>query len=178
MDDTWRELKKELEEETEKLFETCPDEIKRFHYGIISHSDAGKHSLNQYFGHMVHVYAFYFVYSSNMFDTIRRLAQDLEFELAHIKKIFLTIFAIVPFMAEYGGQKSIHRYTDKVVQCLPSVETKEEFVELLDVFQTYMGRLYWWFHWYFPWGLGPAACQRLSPEDIQEIVRLSKTDEE
>ena len=58
----WQQLKAELEAETEHLFETCPDEIKRFHYGLMTHSDAGKYSLNQFFGHQVHCYAGYYGY--------------------------------------------------------------------------------------------------------------------
>jgi hypothetical protein len=174
MPSSWKELKKELEIETKKLFEKCPDEIKRFHYGIITHSEAGKYSLNQYFGHWVHVYAFYFVYANNMPESIRRISSDPEIEIKHLKKIFVNIFSIVPFMAEYGGQKTIGKYTNKMFKVLDTINTKDEFVELLDVYQTYISRLYWWFHWYFPWGIGPSISRRLSPEDIDEIVRLSK----
>ena len=36
---SWQELKQELEAETKKIFTTCPDEIKRFHY-LVNHSVA------------------------------------------------------------------------------------------------------------------------------------------
>jgi hypothetical protein len=78
-------------------------------------------------------------------------------------------------LVEYGGQKSLGEYTDRTIAVLDSVKTKEEFLELLNAFQAYVTRLYWWFHWYFPWGIGPAVCRRLTPEDVKEIVRLSKT---
>jgi hypothetical protein len=174
MSGQWKDLKEELEEETKKLFENCPDEIKRFHYGIISHSDAGKESLNQYFGHWVHTYGFYYIYSMTIPQSIRQLANNPVMDLIQIKAIFCDFFSIVPFMGEYAGQKTIVKFSEKMIAVMDSIETKDEFIELLDVFHTYFIRLYWWFHWYFPWGLGASSCQRLTREDIDEIVRLSK----
>jgi hypothetical protein len=79
------------------------------------------------------------------------------------------------FSAEYGGQKTLGKYVEEMVGVSDTLQTKEEFIELLGVFQAFSSRLYWWFHWYFPWGVGPALCHRLSPEDIKEMVGLSGT---
>ena len=170
----WQELKKELEEETDKIFLTCPDEIKRFHYGIITHSEAGKYALEQYFGHWVHAYAGYYGYSSGIGGIIK-LAMDPDFTLAQAKKIFTTNMGASEFLAEYGGQKLQWKYTAAVLEGWDAVETKEELLELLNAYWAYMNRLYWWFHWYFPWGIGASLCHRRSPEDIKEMVRLSQT---
>jgi len=172
MASTWQELKKELEEETNKLFESCPDEIKRFHYGIITHSEAGKYNHNQYFGHMVHTYGYYGIYSLNMPDFIKQLGSDPHFDLEHVKKMFMTIYASAPFLAKYAGQQLLGKYAEEMKKIVPSIEKKEDFFELLSAFQAFMSRLYWWFHWYFPWGIGAAACQRMTPEDITEMQRL------
>ena len=168
------ELKKELKEELKKIFLTCPDEIKRFHYGIITHSDAGKHSLEQYFGHMVHAYAGYYGYSASIGGVIR-LVMDPDFTLAQAKKIFATNMGASEFLAEYGGQKLQWKYTEAVLKVWDTIETKEELFGLLNAYWAYMNRLYWWFHWYFPWGVGASLCHRLSPDDVKEIARLSKT---
>lgn len=176
-DASWRDLKAELVAETRKLFKACPDEIKRFHYGLITHSDAGKYALNQYFGHWVHAYAHYMMYSSDILDSVRRCARDPAFDIVQIKHLFCDISRpnnLPGLLVEYGGQVSLGRYIDKTVAVLDSVQTKEDFQELLGAFQAYVTRLYWWFHWYFPWGIGPAVCRRLTPEDVKEIVRLSQ----
>jgi len=175
MEPAWQELKKELEDETQKLFEACPDEIKRFHYGIMTHSEAGKYSHNQYFGHMVHTYGYYGPYSLDMPRIIKTLGMDQEFSLEHLKKMYLEIYATAPFFAKYSGQKTVGKYVEKMKEVLPSVETKEDFFAVLDAFQALMSRLYWWFHWYFPWGIGAVVCQRISPEDIQEMQRLCES---
>ena len=169
---SWQELKKELEEATRKIMVTCPDEIKRFHYGIITHSDAGKHAINQYFGHMEHTYDWYVGRVDHIYPSILRLATDPDFELKHIKKMFCA--AAPASFGEYAGQKSVANDAKEMVGALDTVQTKEEFVELMKAFQAYVGRLYAWFHWYFPWGVGPSLFQRVSPEDIKEIKRLSQ----
>lgn len=172
----WQELKRELEGETEKIFTCPPDEIKRFHYGIITHSEAGKYALGQYFGHWVHAYACYMVYSGDILASIQRLAQDPNFELKQTKQMFCDISKLgsMNLLTTYGGQKSLGKYIDGMIRVFDTLQTKEEFIDLLNAFQAYTARLYWWFHWYFPWGVGPALCRRLSPEDVNEIVRLSE----
>ena len=172
---SWQELKKELEEATRMIMVTCPDEIKRFHYKIITHSDAGKHSINQYFGHLEHTYDWYVGYVEHIHPSILRLAIDPDFELKHVKKMLTAALATVDFFATYSGQKSVANYANEVLGAFDTVQTKEEFVELIEALGTFITRLYWWFHWYFPWGVGASLCQRLSPEDIKEIARLSQT---
>lgn len=170
----WQELKKELDEETDKIFLNCPDEIKRFHYGIMIHSDAGKYSYNQYFGHWTHAYDAYMGYNASV-GYLRQAARDPDFNLKHLKKLFHIMFVeMAPFFAEYGGQKLVAKYIMETADALDTVNTKEEFVELLEVFGVFVNRLYWWFHWYFPWGVGASLCHRLSIEDIKEMVRLSQ----
>ena len=171
---SWQELKKELEDKTQEIFLKCPDEIKRFHYGIITHSDAGKYSFDQYFGHWVHAYAGYYGYSADI-GNIMRLAMDPDFSLAQTKKVFeAIIMSSSPVFAEYGGQKLQGKYTTEVTEVWDTLQTKEELIELLKAYHSFMSRLYWWFHWYFPWGIGSSLCHRRSPEDIKEIARLSQ----
>lgn len=163
-----------MEQETKKVFLTCPDEIKRFHYGIITHSEAGKHALNQYFGHWVHLYSFYFSYTDTILASLLHFAADPDFDLKQLKKLFCQ-FAPTGLMAEYGGQKTLAHYAEEMIKAFDTLETREQFIELLKTWNALASRLYWWVHWYFPWGVGPALCPRLSAEDINEIVRLSQS---
>jgi len=174
----WLEAKQELEKRTLEVFEDCPDEIKRFHYGIITHSDAGKHSLNQYFGHWVHAYAHFMLYAKDMLNTVRRLTADPDYDLPQLRKLLCDIskpHGEHTLLVEYGGQQHLGDAIDLTLEALDTVTTKDEFTELVSALQSYASRLYWWFHWYFPWGVG-TSCQRLTPEDIREIARLSRTD--
>jgi len=171
----WYEIKAELERETAQILTSCPDEIKRFHYGIITHSDAGKYAKEQYFGHWTHVYAEYYAYSSTELNNLVRWAEDPEFELHHLKKAFTGLSIGALGVAEYGGQKRLGYFATAIIDLFDTSMTKSELAEVLKVYQAFVSRLYWWMHWYFPWGIGPVLCHRLSEEDIREIARLSQT---
>jgi hypothetical protein len=174
MSESWKEVRDALQQETRRIALSCPDEIKRFHYGIITHSDAGKRSYNQYLGHYVHLYAWYMVYGGNILGLIGELAHDSRYSLDHVKDVFLRT---VPGreMTGYSGQTPMADWSERIVAALPTVQTKEEFAELLAAWAAYVGRRYWWIHWYFPWGAGAAICRRLSREDIKEMIRLVET---
>jgi hypothetical protein len=168
----WQKLKQDLENETKLLFKTCPDEIKCFHYGVITHSDAGKHSLNQFFGHQVHSYAGYYGYIAQIAGIIQ-LARDPELSPGTIKKVFKAIIMLSsPFFAEYGGQRIQGKYSKEMLEVWDSCETREDLILLLEAYENVIQRLYWWFHWYFPWGVGPAISRRVSADDVKEMQRL------
>ena len=172
----WKELRAELEAETRRIFTRCPDEIKRYHYGVLTHTEAGKYSLEQYFGHWVHLYAEYYYYSSDVLSSMQRLARRPDFTLEQLKAMFDDISHGWPLsLTIHGGQKSLGKYLNLMFEAVPTLETKQDFVDLVKAFQAYVNRLYWWVHWYFPWGMGVVPCHRLEEEDVQEIVRLSKT---
>ena len=174
---TWQSVITDLEQATEALFRECPDEIKRFHYGIITHSDAGKHSLNQYFGHWVHLYAFYMGYADLVLPTIRGFAADPDFDLSHAKTVFLRFVPSGP-MLQYGGQETLAKHAASVCEVMDQITTREDFMALFDAWMPFVSRLYWWLHWYFPWGIGPALFPRLTEHDVDEINRLYKRNPE
>ena len=169
----WLELMKDLEKETEKIFETCPDEIKRFYYGIITHSDAGKYAKDQYFGHWVHLYGEYYSYSSTFMTSMIGWAADPNFSLKQFKKLFVPLSAGAIGLGLYAGQETLGKYTKRMFELIEKIETKEQLVQLMQAWATFVSRLYWWVHWYFPWGVGPAIAYRKSPEDIREMARLA-----
>lgn len=170
---TWQSVIDDLERETQALFHACPDEIKRFHYGIITHSDAGKHSLNQYFGHWVHLYAFYMGYTDMVLPITRSLVADPDFDLANAKTVFQRFLPSGP-MLEYAGQETLAKHAAPVAEIMDQITTRESFMALISAWMTFVNRLYWWLHWYFPWGIGPALFPRLTEHDLDEINRLYK----
>ena len=114
MNKSWKELKAELERETRKMGATCPDEIKRFHYGLITHSEAGKYTLNNYFGHWTHAYGTCFIYSCDIIPSIGRLAADPDFGLKQAKQLFSDISqsgnVFILAGSGFGGQKGLAKY--------------------------------------------------------------------
>jgi len=172
MSQPWQELQAELAAETQRLFKVCPDEIKRFHYGLITHSDAGKYALNQFFGHQVHAYAGYYGYLAQIGGIIA-LAHDPEMSLGSAKKVFQAIImSSSPIFAEYGGQHIQGKYSLKLEAAWDSCQQREDLIGLLEAYSALISRLYWWFHWYFPWGAGPIISRRVSAVDVKEMQRL------
>jgi hypothetical protein len=169
---SWKELTERLEAETERLSGECPDEIKRFHYGLITHSDAGKYSYNQYLGHFVHLYGFYFAESDFILPSILRFAGKPIYSLECLKDMLRTM---TPTELGYAGQNQMGALAKEVHQALDGVETREQFLQLVKAWSAYVSRRYWWLHWYFPWGAGPAISPRISPEDVKEMARLLET---
>jgi len=174
MSESWQGLVRDLEEETNRVSVECPDEIKRFHYGIISHSDAGKYALNQYFGHWVHTYAEYYYYGTDVLPSLLRMVKNPSFSLDLARIAFRELSTDwAESLADYSGQISFGKYLHAVLRVLDTLDTKEAFEQLIAAFQAYVTRLYWWMHWYFPWGLGVVACRRLSPGDVVKMAQLS-----
>jgi hypothetical protein len=167
--ETWQEVKKALDEETRKWSAVCPDELKRFHYGLITHSDAGKYAFNQYLGHFVHLYGFYFAESSMIVTTIEGMVNDPRYDLDQLKDI---LRRFTPTDTSYSGQNILGSMAKRVLACLDTLGSKADFLELLGSWACLVARLYWWCHWYFPWNAGPAVCRRTSKEDVKEMQRL------
>ncbi len=176
MSSAWQKLKEELDRVTEELSFKCPDEILRFHYGLITHSEAGKYSINQYFGHWVHLYAFYMGYTEQVLGLQIQTAMDPSYSLEQCKDLYRRSSTFGP-MIQYGGQYTLGKYADEMLKAIDSIGSKEDFLSLLRSWHGFVSRIYWWVHWYFPWGIGPAAFQRLTQDDVREIVRLSQTRE-
>jgi hypothetical protein len=173
--ETWQAVVSALEQETKKMELNPPDEVKRFHYGLITHSEAGKYSYNQYLGHFVHFYGWQFVYSSNILAGVLAMTQDPLYDLKHSVDAFRKLSPKNAEQLEFSGQKTQGKFLMRVLAVLDSLETKDDLLKLMTAWRSYCNRLYWWIHWYFPWGAGPAICPRVSKEDVLEMVRLLET---
>lgn len=168
----WQKTVEQLEAETLKLSLECPDDIKRFHYGLITHSDAGKYSYNQYLGHYVHLYGWFFSMSDFVLPSIVRYGGNPIYSLEALKDM---LHNTIPTEWGWAGQYQMGELARKVLDSFGSIETREQFVELAKAWNAYVSRRYWWLHWYFPWGAGPAICPRISAEDVREMARLLET---
>lgn len=171
MTESWQEVKRALEEETRKWSAVCPDELKRFQYGLITHSDAGKYAYNQYLGHYVHLYAAYFMLGSNM-STIEDMARDPRYDLEQMKDV---VRRFTPVEWGYSGQKTMSNMARRMVSALDTLGSKDDLLELWCAWSCLVRRLHNWAHWYFPWGAGASICRRISKEDVKEMQRLLET---
>lgn len=172
MAESWQEVKIALEAETRKWSAVCPDELKRFQYGLITHSDAGKYSYNQFLGHYVHLYGFYFAEASMITTTMEGMAGDPRYNLDQMKDV---LRRFTPTDMSYGGQTTLGNMAKRVLGSLDTLGSKDDFIQLLGAWACLVHRLYHWCHWYFPWNAGASVCRRISKEDVKEMQRLLET---
>jgi hypothetical protein len=177
MENAWLKLKEKIMHEAKKIQAKCPDEVKRFHYGLMTHSEAGKYAMGQYFGHWVHLYSGLITWDY-MVSILLGIAMDPYFDFETVKKLFRVFFGDPSFMREYAGLGTFASFLEEIGKNLDDLRTKEEFADLISALKLYIGNLYAWHHYYFPWGIGPVFFRILTEEDIEEIERLKRKSRE
>ncbi len=148
---SWRELKKEIDKETARIWREEPDELKKLRLGIID-NDAG--SYGQYFttwdfaNGMVRDYSMYTLYP------LLRLSLDSSFALEHCKKMFKVLDPQYTVYLGYSGYRTLDRFGREFQAAMETMTKKDEFVQLLTSLLRYANKLAAWSYHYFPWSLG------------------------
>lgn len=164
---TLEEIKKALQEETDKIWLTEPDEVKRMRLGVFS-SDAG--SYGQYFSNMVFVNGDMRAIATWVTPgMVLRSLEDPSFTLEQCQKIFEWVNQLsVDFLA-YCGFVKMGEFVHEIIEAYPQMENKEDLLRVLELWYVYANRLYLWVHQVFPWGLGTAFPKPLE-DDLQFIA--------
>ncbi len=168
MAESWKELKKEIEAETERIRLQEPDEVKKIRLGLI---ESGAGSYGQYFTtydfvhHEVRAFGCYNLYG------ILKAAELPGFTLDQLKAL-LRIYA--PVSAEfigYCGLQTIWDFTKRTLDILDTIESEDDFLGLIASLTRYVNQVMSWTHHYFPWGIGVLFPQR-TKEDLEDALRL------
>jgi hypothetical protein len=157
------ELRTDIEDETTRIWETEPDEIRAMRLGVFA---SGAGSYDQYFSNLVFVNGDMRALSTWITPAvILRTLNDDDFSLEQAKKVFeWTNLVNVDFLA-YCGFVKFGEFAHRIVDAYDEIETKEELNELLRAWYAYANRMYMWVHAAFPWGLG-VAFPALTPDDV------------
>ncbi len=168
-------LKREMREETDKIWLTEPVEVKRLRKGILL-SGAGSYKQNM--GNLVFcngdMRALTMWITPNL---MIKALNDPDFTLDQCKKLFAWINVLnVDFLA-YCGFVKMGSFIHDIVDSYENINTKEEFFDLLKYWYAYGNRMYFWIHHMFPWAIGAGLpCQ--DEDDIRENQELAKGKEE
>jgi hypothetical protein len=169
MSDSYEKLKQEIEAETENIRLKEPDELKKIRFGLI---ESGAGSYGQYFTAWDFVHHEVRAFGCTSLYGILKAADMPGFTLDHLKAL-LRIYA--PISAEfigYCGLSTIWDFTKRTLDLLDSLESKEEFVDLVAALTRYVNQVMAWSHHYFPWGIGVLFPKR-TEEDVKEMLRLT-----
>ena len=173
----WKDIKKEIYEESLRIWFEEPVEVTMSKLGVYP---SGAGTDDQYLGNLFFLNA----------DTqgmgwwtvepaMHNLLSDSDFSLNHCKKAF---FYLNSHMAHLMGDvlepncpapwMNLPKLTDfavKIYDSYDSINTKEEFRSLLWTWFAYVNRINHWFYTVFPWELG----KNLRRNDLEYLDQLA-----
>lgn len=171
MKSNWKELKNEIEIEVQKVWVEKPIEIKRMQHGIIP-TKAG--SYGQYFSTLVFSLIYTLTLGEHTLFDLLKIADEPDISLNALVK-FTSISLFKGFQSTeflgYVGFEKTHIFAQKIEKVLDTLDTKEEYKELLGAYFSYINILHCWIHIIFPWNLGLFFLQK-DEHQVKEIIKL------
>ncbi len=170
MSESWKKLKEEIDAETRRIWLQEPDEVKKLRLGLV---ESGAGSYGQYFTTFDFAHHEVRTFGCTSLYGILKVADVPGFSLDQLKAM-LRIFA--PVSAEfigYCGLETVWAFTKRTLDLLDTLDSSEEFIELVASLARYVNKIMSWTHHYFPWGIGVLFPQKTA-EDINDFRRLAK----
>ena len=109
------------------------------------------------------------MYNVNKFSFI---IDDPSFTLDQLKILARYYLPIGSEFLGYRGLKKVWELTQDVLGALDTVNTKDEFRELMNSLNFYVSIIHGWIHHYFPWYLGELFPRRKA-EDVKKMAELT-----
>jgi hypothetical protein len=158
----WKDVKDEIEREIDKIWWEEPIEVKMSKNGVFP-SGAGAHGY--YLGNL-----FFQVCDTQAMGwwtavpAIQQALEDDFFTLEHCKRMWKYInFHMAHLMGDRSGENcpapwlnlpKFSQFADDIVDSFGTIQTKDEFRDLIWSWQNYVNCINRWFQTVFPWELG------------------------
>ncbi|MEM3467031.1 MAG: hypothetical protein QW566_11220 [Candidatus Jordarchaeales archaeon] len=165
---SWHELRDEIRAEALRIWFEEPDELKKIRLGVY---DPPAGAMGQYFTTWDFVVGMVRDLAMSPVTPILKLVKNTLFELDHLKAMVTAFLPIYTEFLGYCGLRTLKKFTDEMINLLPTIKTKEEFYELLSAYSMYCNKLQAWCVHYFPFALGFSYKLR-SKEEVCELARL------
>ena len=161
-------MKDKIEKEARAIEFDCPMEVTRlYRHNVIP---SGQGSRDQAFTTMVFAEG---DLRSLAFISVLSMCRIIDEPALSLDGLKITFNEFVSFSAEFLGTcglEKIWELTQDVKNTLPSVESKEEFKELMEMFAIYVTALHGWVHHMFPWYVGDLFPQKRA-EHVEELAK-------
>ena len=167
-------LKQDIESETDRIWMEEPEEIKKLRMGFI---DSGAGSYGQYFTTLVFVDGEVRALGYLCYTGILNAIDDPNFELSHIQKLANILLPVCSEFLGYCGLKKVSEFSQRFLDLMNRVETKDGLHELVRSLVLYVNRMHGWIHFYLPWSIG-SECRLKTLNDIDDLKLLIKKREE
>jgi hypothetical protein len=165
---TWGEVRDRIQTASRKIWLEEPLELKKLRMGII---DSGAGTYGQYFSTLVFAEGDIRALGAYCAGGLAKCAALESITLQQLKDMVEIFLPVSANFLGYCGMKSVWGFTQDIMEVLPTIETKEQFRELLIAFARYALMLHIWVNNYFPWELGLFFPQR-DKEYTKELLRL------
>jgi hypothetical protein len=164
----WRELKKKIEDETERIWLCEPDELKIQRMGLLVNK-AG--SYGQYFGTwdfangMMRDLSMYTMYP------LFRMFLRGNFSLEQMKEVYTSIMPVYTEYLRYSGYPTLSKFCREFRGTMDTIESSEDFIALFKALLGYCNKLAAWVYHYAPWEMAVSFRQK-GEEWVNEANRL------
>ena len=167
----WREAKRDIEAQIDRVWLNEPTEIQKIRWGVI---DSGAGSGGQSFTVLVHLEAYLMLTGADIMYRFLKVAKYPESQLDDVVKMSREFvcgtFNTFEFLEDLG-LTGMHALGQKWSDAMSTLETKEQYIELTGAMMTYVVRMHRWIHFIFPWNLGVAFPHR-SPAEFVSFTPL------
>lgn len=161
------ELKKEIIEETEKIWIDEPQDVRAIRHGFFP-SGAGVY--DQYFSVLVMLGSETRNLAIHTFSTLVNFAQSEKLELDQLKYMTREMLRVTSGVLAYFGLKKLGEIISNFLLLLEEIEDKKEFRTIVQDLFTLSNRYQMWLYQTFPWHLSV-----FFPKNNQEKVKEEQT---
>lgn len=158
----WKDVKAKLEADLDRIMWEEPEEVKMCRLGVFP---SGAGTGGQYLSNLVFLVADTQAMSWWTAEpAMQQALADPELDVEHCKKFWKYINVHMAHLmgdvahpncpAPWMNLPTLARFSDEMVECFPTVKTKDELADLMWSWFNYTERLNRWFFLVFPWELG------------------------
>jgi len=162
----WKTLKADIDAEVERIWLQEPEEHKKLRLGIID-NQAG--SYGQYFTTWEFAVGMIRDYPGYTLYPLLKLAETDQFDLSQVQAMFKAFDPPYTTYLGYSGFRTLEKFGAEFVKSFDSMESKEDFMELLKSYLLYLNKLNAWCFHYFPHGLGVLYPLKRAQEIVDTV---------
>jgi len=165
---TWKDIKNEIDAELKRIILEEPVEVKKIRMGII---ESGAGTRGQYYTTFVFAFNDLRNYGSLGLRPLFKATADPTFTVDQLKTLFKYSTVLAVFL-RYCGLKKVLTFRNNILEAFDTIQTKEQFKEVVMSYLCYISRLQLWCHHYFPWAVGVTLMPQKKPEELKEMLKL------
>jgi hypothetical protein len=164
----YRALKDVIDAENDRIVDEAPDEVRRVVQFRIVDSGAGTG------GNIMGTWFYALTDERYVVASLYQIilsANDPEFTLDQLKTMASVMLPKVTEFVGYCGFHKLWEFMEAMLKSMDQIDSREEFLDLLNSLFVYASHINAWIHHYFPWNIAYTFPVRTAAE-VREMARL------